>query len=530
MRSMPDATVDAVLIGAGHNALVCAGRLARRGLEVLVVEQAPDLGGGCSRVEDNAVPGLYHQVHSVFHRGITAMPWYGELELERHGVRYLEPEVNVALHLSDGRALVMHTVDERTVESIGRLDAGDASTWERLARQWRPVLDHVINPLLESPPEPSASRRERLEQSAEGRIFLELAALRPVEAVLRHFRHPAVQALLCAIMVLREIDITVPGQGFQLAALVAGRRRAQLCLGGARELAEGLARSLLSAGGLVWTAARPRRILLANGRAAGIELEDGRSVAARRCVISGIDPGQTFLDLLGDDCPPALGEAARAYRYSTVGPLFGVHLALRRPPRYRAAEYEPEVEQAFMHVFGADGPEVYTGLYPACAEGRLPSPVCLNGAVPTLFDASLRGKGDEHAAFVWQKVPYALDGDARNWDRVAAEHARTVVDRWSQYAEGVQGENVLNCFTDTPLDTERRIPNMVAGDLNVGHLGPDQEWDCRPFPLAGGYRTPVPGLYLCGAGTHPYGNVTGLCGHNAATVVARDLALSEPRG
>ncbi|MBJ7603279.1 MAG: NAD(P)/FAD-dependent oxidoreductase [Candidatus Dormibacteraeota bacterium] len=522
---MADMTVDGILIGGGHNALVCAGRLARRGLEVLVVEQAPALGGGCSRAEDNRVPGLHHQVHSVFHRGITAMPWYRELQLERHGVRYLEPEANIAFHLSDGRALVMHTTGERTAESIGRLNPDDARAWESLGHQWQPVVEQVINPLLESPPEPAATRRERLEQTAEGRTFLGLAGLRPVDAVLGHFRHPAVRALLCAIMVLREIDITVPGQGFQLAALVAGRRRAQLCLGGARELAEGLGRALLSLGGLAWTAARPRRILLEGGRAVGIELEDGRSVAARRCLISGIDPGQTFLELLGDACPPGLAESARAYRYSTVGPLFGVHLALRRPPRYRAAEYDPAVQRAFMHIFGADGPEAYTGLYPACAQGRIPAPICLNGSVPTLFDASLRGKGGEQAAFVWQKVPYALGGDARNWDRMAANHARTVVDRWNCYADGVQGDNVLNSFTNTPLDTERRIPNMVGGDLNVGHLSPDQAWDSRPFPLAGDYRTPIPGLYLCGAGTHPYGNVTGLCGHNAATVVARDLAL-----
>jgi phytoene dehydrogenase-like protein len=522
-----DFAVDVIVIGAGHNSLVCAGRLARRGLEVLVLERAAEVGGGCSRVEDNRVPGLQHQVHSVFHRGITAMPWFQELDLERHGVRYLEPEANVALHLSDGRALVMHTTQELTVQSIARFDADDARTWEVMAREWLPVLGEVIGPLLESPPEPAAARAGRLSDSDAGRTFLELAARRPIDVVTRYFRHPAVRALLCAIMVLREVDIIVPGQGFQVVALAAGRRRAQLYIGGSKRLAEGLAASLHAAGGRLWTGVLPRRLvvvptdLVDRGRA----LEDGRSVRAGRCVVSGINPQQTFLELLGAHCPSPLRAAAEGYRYSAVGPLFGLHLALRQPPRYRSEKFEPAVARRFMHIFGADGPEAYTHLYPECEAGRIPSPIALNGAVPTVLDPSLRGGDGEHAAFVWQKVPYAVAGDPRRWDGMGAAQGQAVLARWREYADGLEPENIVNSFTNTPLDTERRLPNMVGGDLNVGHLAPDQEWDSRQSPGSGGYRTPVPGLYLCGAATHPYGNVTGLCGHNAATVITSELGL-----
>jgi len=186
----------------------------------------------------------------------------------------------------------MHTTPELTVESIARLDPADARSWERLAELWRPGPDGVINPLLESPPEPAAARRFRLSATEAGRTFNQLTASTPLSLVTSHFRHPAVRALLCAILVLREVDITLPGQGFQVAALVAGRRRAQLCLGGARRLAEGLAASLEEAGGAVWTQAEPSRLLVEQGGVTTMVLADGRSIRAKRCVISGINPGQ----------------------------------------------------------------------------------------------------------------------------------------------------------------------------------------------------------------------------------------------
>jgi phytoene dehydrogenase-like protein len=127
---------------------------------------------------------------------------------------------------------------------------------------------------------------------------------------------------------------------------------------------------------------------------------------------------------------------------------------------------------------------------------------------------------------MWEKLPYALYGDARNWDAAKDAHGRAMLDLWSRFAPNLASGAVLDAFTRSPLDTERKLPNMHRGDLLVGSFAHQQIGYNRPFTGAGRYRTPVDGLYLCGGSTHPGGNVTGLCGYNAAAVVAADLGLN----
>jgi phytoene dehydrogenase-like protein len=126
---------------------------------------------------------------------------------------------------------------------------------------------------------------------------------------------------------------------------------------------------------------------------------------------------------------------------------------------------------------------------------------------------------------MWEKLPYALHGDPRTWDAVGERHGREMLDLWAQFAPNLAAGTVVDWFTRTPLDTERRLPNMRHGDLLVGSFANGQVGYNRPFPGAGQYRTPVPGLYFCGGSTHPGGNITGLCGYNAAAVIAADVGL-----
>jgi phytoene dehydrogenase-like protein len=152
-------------------------------------------------------------------------------------------------------------------------------------------------------------------------------------------------------------------------------------------------------------------------------------------------------------------------------------------------------------------------------------PTVMWGACPTLFDAGQAPPG-KHTAFMWEKLPYALHGDARNWDAAKEAHGRAMLDVWGQYAPNLAEGAVADWFVRSPLDTERRLPNMRQGDLLVGSFDQGQVGYHRPFAGAGRYRTPVDGLYLCGGSTHPGGNITGLCGYNAAAVVAADLGLA----
>jgi phytoene dehydrogenase-like protein len=145
------------------------------------------------------------------------------------------------------------------------------------------------------------------------------------------------------------------------------------------------------------------------------------------------------------------------------------------------------------------------------------------GTVPTQFDPSQAPPG-KHTAFMWEKLPYRLHGDPRNWDTEKDRHGQAMLDLWNEYAPNLN-DCVLDWFTRSALDTERTLPNMCEGDLLVGAFTDGQIGYNRPFPGAGHYRGHIQSLYLCGACCHPGGNVTGLIGYNCAQVLLGDLGI-----
>jgi phytoene dehydrogenase-like protein len=175
-----------------------------------------------------------------------------------------------------------------------------------------------------------------------------------------------------------------------------------------------------------------------------------------------------------------------------------------------------------MVILGLERHRVFQEIVRAHEQGEIPPDVAW-GACPTLFDPGQAPPG-KHTAFLWEKVPYALRGDPQAWEGEKERQGRRLLDLWARHAPNLP-EAVLDSFVLTPVDTEKSLPNMEAGDLLVGALAGGQVGYHRPFPGAGRYRTPLEGLYLCGGSTHPGGNVTGLCGYNAASVIAEDLGL-----
>jgi phytoene dehydrogenase-like protein len=518
------AAYDGIILGTGHNALVLQAYLAQGGLRVLSVDRAARPGGGLATVENPRLPGFLHNTHSFFHRAVTAMPWYRDLDLERHGARYVEPELNVALVLADGRSLQWWTDLDRTAASFAEFSAKDAATLRRWAEEFRPVVERILLPEAQSPPLPPARRRELLGRSPLGRRLLDVSALSPLEFVQREFENDVVRAGLLFFNGLREIDLRLRGFGHAIPALLAGKHKAQLCVGGSAKLAEALVHAIREHGGDVRCGVELKAILVRDGRAVGVELADGERIEARAFVASGLNPQQTLLDLLpADAVPNDVRNQAAGFQYNQIAPLFALNVALRGPPRYRAAERDPELNQAFMVILGLEHLSQFHEIVAAHERGEVP-PTVMWGACPTLFDPSQAPVGG-HTAFMWEKLPYALHGDPGNWDAARDAHGREMLDVWARFAPNLAGGAVLDWFARSPLDTELSLPNMRQGDLLVGSFAHDQIGYNRPFAGAGQYRTPVPGLYLCGGSTHPGGNITGLCGYNAAAVVAADLGL-----
>jgi len=511
---------DVLLLGTGHNALVLQAYLARCGLRTLTLERAAEPGGGLLTMANPRLPGFTHHPHSFFHRAITRMPWFRDLELARHGVRYIEPELNVAMLLRDGSALEWWTDFERTAASFAGFSRKDAEALRRWTEEFRPIVEQILVPEAQSPPLEPEHRRQLLSRSKLGRRLLEVSALSPIEFVSQNFEHDALRAGLLFFNGLREVDLRQPGFGHAIPALLASPAKAQMCVGGSGNLARGLVADIAEHGGEVRCGVNVERIVVRNGRASGVALDSGEMLSAD-AIVSGLNPQQTFLQLLAPgSAPEALRERARRFQYNLLAPLFALNVALDEPPRWAASARRPELGRAFMFILGLERFGQFHDIVSAHERGEIPATVAW-GACPTLFDPSQSPAG-KHTAFLWEKLPFALRGDAREWDREAAGHGSRLLKFWSQFAPNLAGGAVLDWFARSPLDTERTLPNMTGGDLLVGSFANGQVGFNRPFPGAGNYRTPIEGLYLCGGSTHPGGNVTGLCGYNAARVIATD--------
>ena len=510
---------DGIILGTGHNALVLQAYAGLAGLRTLSLDRSHIAGGGLATVEYPAGSGFWHNTHSFFHRGLTRLPWYRDLELERRGAQYLQPDLNVALLCRDGRSLQWWSDFERTLASIAAFNPQDAATLQKWREAFRPIVREILIPEAQAPPLPPDERCRRLEQTENGRVLLETSRLSPLEFVHREFRDPTVQAGLLFFNGLREVDLRQPGFGHHIPALLASDALAQMCLGGSRRLAEALVRAVQETGGEVRLNTPLRRIIVENGRAAGVETQAGERILARHFVASGLNPQQTFLDLIEPQHLPAEWlTKARGFQSNLLAPLFALNLNLDQSPSYASSE----LNDALMIILGLDHVDQFTEIVTHHERGTIP-PTVMWGACPTRFDPTQAPSG-QHVAFMWEKLPYRLQGDPRNWDAVKDQHGREMLQLWKRFAPNLD-DVVRDSFTRSPLDTERLLPNMVGGDLLVGAFANGQVGYHRPFPGAGHYRGHLPGLYLCGASCHPGGNVTGLPGYNCAQVLLADLGM-----
>jgi phytoene dehydrogenase-like protein len=322
-------TWDGIIIGSGHNSLVLQAYLGKAGFKVLCLERRAVAGGGLTTEEDPTYPGFLHNTHSFYHRSLNQMPWYKDLALERHGAVYIEPDLNVALLLADGRSLEWWTTFEKTVESFRAFSTKDARKLGEWREKFLPIVQNILLPESQSPPIPAEERRKLLAKSAEGRLLLETSALSPMDFVLKEFEHPTIQAGLLFFNGLREVDLRCRGFGHHIPALLASSGKAQMCKGGSSALAKALVSAVLESGGKIKVEAEPKKILIENGKAVGVETTARQIFRARHFVISGLNPQQTFLELLDEGFVPVeWRKAATNFKYNLLAPLFSLHLNL----------------------------------------------------------------------------------------------------------------------------------------------------------------------------------------------------------
>lgn len=516
---------DIIVVGGGHNGLICAAYLAKAGLSVCLFEKRLEVGGGLS-TEEGTLPGFLHNYHSFFHDAVEHMPAMEDLELEEHGVEYIRPEVQVGVALSDGRALCIHVERERTQASLARFSKRDARAFAKMDDDYREFMETLVMPALYAAPPKPSEPLVALESSPEGMRYLRMSRSSPEDVVRDAFETEAVRAaVLFQLAIPRGVVTDYGGLGMMVPLIVSGVELSHIAKGGSHALAHALWRALLRAGGIVRGTREVVRIVVEGGRAAGVVLASGEHVKATKAVVSAIDLPQTFLRLLAPaDVEPGLLEEVRAFKLDEFS-LFGLHLALKEPPRYRAAADDPDLDRALKVAIGFESTADFTDLWHQIRAGLAPDPPRLYATCPTLHDPTQAPEGF-HTALCWAPAPYELaDGGAAGWDSIAESYAARCLDVWREAAPNMTADNILGQRILSPLDVERKLSSMPRGGVFHGRMTFDQIEAFRPLPQLSEGRTPIEGLYLGGACIHPGGGILGACGYIAAGTVLDDLDI-----
>ncbi|HYX79999.1 MAG TPA: NAD(P)/FAD-dependent oxidoreductase [Actinomycetota bacterium] len=525
---MPEGRYDVVIVGGGHNGLTCGAYLAKAGRRVLVLEARDVVGGGCA-TKEVAAPGFRHNFHSNFHGIIHMGPVYRDLELERHGARYVWPENQFGHVFPDGRALVCSRDLDTTVERIARFSKRDADTFREFAHVYRQVLEDGMIPAMFSPPGPPSADLIPLEGMGTDGLGLIRQFLSAPNHVARDlFESPEVQTWIGFWVAQLAGTGDVFGLGANYPVMIAGSLEPwgwAICEGGSNRLAQAMASFLTDHGGEIRVDAPVSRIEVDADGARSVTLEDGETIPVDGILVSNLDPKHTFLELVGEqDLDATMRDAAERWRYDAMS-MFCVYLALDAPVRWIAAGFEPAVQRCFA-VSVCESLDVLDDNASDCRLGVPPRQPGLFTVHPSIFEPSLAPAGKE-SCFCEQIAPYELrDGGPQAWEELKEGYAAVVLDRWRPYLEGgLEPEAIVGRYVSSPIDIERVMPSMKHGDWNHGEMSQDQLGVFRPFHEYPPYRTGFENVYLCGASTHPGGSIGGACGYNAATVIAKDLGI-----
>ncbi|HEY4094250.1 MAG TPA: NAD(P)/FAD-dependent oxidoreductase [Baekduia sp.] len=494
-----------LVIGAGHNGLVSAVHLAAAGLDVQVLEHAPQPGGATSSSQ-RTLPGFVHDDHAAFVPMTVASRAMRELELEREGLRWITPPMVMAHPFEDGTAIALHRDVGETVASLG---GAAGAGWERAVGQLLPRATTLVETIL-SPLPPvrgplllaAALRRDGLDWARRMLGSIEALGLEIFDGDRR------ATAWLSGSAQHSGLPPSTAGSGaFGLLLQLLGHSHGwPVPEGGMGRVADALVARAEREGARIRCDATVELILTGRrGRVAGVRLTSGEEIGAD-AVVSTVSALPLSRMLEPGVLPGRLERRLRSWRYGTGA--FKVDYALSGPVPWAAAEAR---EAAVVHVAGS-----LTALSAAAqsgALGQVPEQPALVVGQQSLADAS-RAPAGQHTLYVYGHVPARYDLD----DEEVAARIETQLER---FAPGF-GPLVLGRAVRAPHQTEAENPSMVGGDLGGGTMELDQQLVFRPAPELSRYRTPLKGLYVAGASTHPGGAVHGVSGRAAARALLHD--------
>jgi phytoene dehydrogenase-like protein len=525
---------DALIIGAGHNGLVCAAYLAQAGLAVTVLERRAVVGGAA--VTEEFHPGFRNSV-AAYTVSLLNPKIIRDLELAKHGLRIVERELANFLPTADGRSLSVGA--GRTHDEVAKFSRHDADRLDAYAARLEAIADVLRDLVLATPP--------NVVTGGWLRALPEILRAARTAARLRKLDLPLRQELLTLfgssagdyldgwfesepIKAVYGFDGVVgnyaspysPGSAYVLLhhafGSVNGKKGAWgHALGGMGAITQAMARSAAARGANIRVAAPVREILVERGRAVGAVTEAG-DVFRARVVVSNLNPKLLYLKLID---PGVLPTAFRDHieRYRCASGTFRMNVALAELPDFRCLPGKARAPHHTAGIIIAPTLEYMEQAYfDARTHGWSKRPI-IEMLIPSTLDDSLAPPGRHVASLFCQHAAPTLP-NGESWDARREEVADHMLATLDEYAPNFKAAVIARQIL-SPLDLERTF-GLVGGDIFHGALSLDQLFSARPMLGYGNYRGPLPGIYMCGSGTHPGGGVTGAPGHNAAREILAD--------
>jgi phytoene dehydrogenase-like protein len=521
---------DAIIIGAGHNGLVTAAYLAKAGRKVLVLERREVIGGAC--VTEELWPG-YKVSTAAYVNSLLRPEIIRDLELKRFGFEMLPRSPSSFTPFPDGRYVMMGPDRQMTLREIAKFSAKDAEAYPRYEDMLTRIAD-FLEPLLEqTPPDPFGGMWDAIRLGRIGWKFRELGRHVAEEAVEiltgaatpilnRWFESDELKATIATDAVIGAFaPPSHPGTAYVLFHHVMGECNGVRGVwgyvrGGMGMVSESIARAARAHGAEIRTNAPVARIITRDGEAAGVALDDGTELHAS-VVVSNADANVTFLKLLDSkELPGEFVAAIKRIDYSSA--TVKINVALAEPPQFKALPGTGVGPQhhGTMHI--CPSLDYIERAYDDAKYGKPSENPMLECTMATALDSTLAPKGNHILSMFIQYAPYHLKDT--NWDVERDRFADRCFDVLNEYAPNFKS-SVIARQVLAPPDMER-VYGLTGGNIMQGAMTPANMFSFRPAAGYADYRTPIRGLYLCGAAAHPGGGVMGACGLNAAREILRD--------
>jgi len=520
---------DVIIIGAGPNGLAIGAYLSKAGQKVLLVEKRLEEGGGLM-TEQVTLPDFYHNTHAIYMMMVDYAPVYPDFQLEeKYGVRHVFPDLQCAMPLADGRCLCLYQDIEKTCASIAQFSQKDADSYRGMVKKYDEMMREILGPQTYAPMEAAPIMAAKMDQTELGRELSEYAEKTPEEIVCEMYENDHVRTLMLYQACHWGLDYDQSGVSYMVPLYLNRMVNYRLTAGGSHRVSNALYKSIFEHQGQIRQSARIKRIIVEGGQARGVELEDGTQYLADKAVVSTIDPHQTFLDYVGEgNLDQDFTDMIKIYQWEKWS-LCNLNLALAEPPNFTAAASNPDVNRAFIYVFGYESLADLKNHWDAMSQGDATLGAGYNCSFPSIHDPYQAPPGRASGIISQMGVFDLKDGGSEKWLNIRFREEAT--ERWlatlEKYAPNMTRDNVLETYITTPRDIENKYVNMVRGGYKQGAYHPLQMGYLRPNQDCSHYRTPVKNLYVGGASVAPGGMIIWGPGYNCANAIAEDYNIEK---